>query len=66
MATKTGVPVVPITLVGTGNIMPPGQENIVNTGSVKIIVHQPIVGTNPDALCSEARSVIADELMRHG
>ncbi|KAI7738235.1 hypothetical protein M8C21_009766 [Ambrosia artemisiifolia] len=64
IAAKTGVPVVPITLVGTGKIMPAGMESTVNAGTIKIVVHPPIIGDNPDILCTEVRSVIADELVR--
>lgn len=62
IAAKVGVPVVPITLIGTGKIMPPGMEGILNTGSVKVVIHPPIEGNNADALCTEARNVIAHEL----
>ncbi|XP_051142759.1 1-acyl-sn-glycerol-3-phosphate acyltransferase BAT2, chloroplastic-like isoform X2 [Andrographis paniculata] len=65
VAAKTGVPVVPITLVGTGKIMPAGMEGILNPGSVKVIIHPPILGKDPNTLCSEARNVIANELVRH-
>ncbi|KAI3799015.1 hypothetical protein L1987_34303 [Smallanthus sonchifolius] len=64
IAAKTGVPVVPITLVGTGKIMPAGMEGTVNAGAVKIFIHQPIIGDNPDILCTRVRNVIADELVR--
>lgn len=63
---KTGVPVVPITLIGTGKIMPPGMERELNPGSVKVIVHPYIVGSNADELCNEARKIIAQELIRQG
>lgn len=66
VAAKTGVPVVPITLVGTGKIMPAGMEGIVNPGSVKIITPQPVHGDNPDTLCSEAVNVISNELIHQG
>ncbi|XP_057767182.1 1-acyl-sn-glycerol-3-phosphate acyltransferase BAT2, chloroplastic [Salvia miltiorrhiza] len=66
IAAKTGVPVVPITLIGTGKIMPPGMERELNPGSVKVIVHPYIVGNNPDELCNEARNIIAQELIRQG
>ncbi|XP_047945485.1 1-acyl-sn-glycerol-3-phosphate acyltransferase BAT2, chloroplastic-like isoform X1 [Salvia hispanica] len=66
IAAKTGVPVVPITLIGTGKIMPPGMEREVNPGSVKVIVHPYIVGNNPDELCKKARNIIAQELIRQG
>ncbi|KAH6772323.1 Phospholipid/glycerol acyltransferase family protein [Perilla frutescens var. hirtella] len=66
IAAKTGVPVVPITLVGTGKIMPPGMEAELNPGSVKVIVHPCIVGNNADELCNETRNIIAQELTRQG
>ncbi|KAL8037340.1 hypothetical protein ABFX02_11G033000 [Erythranthe guttata] len=63
VATKTGVPVIPITLIGTGDIMPVGMEGTLNPGSVKVIIHPPIVGDNSDALCTEARNIIAQGLI---
>lgn len=66
IAAKTGVPVVPITLMGTGRIMPAGMERTLNSGMVKLVIHEPIKGDNPDILCSEVRNVIADELVRQG
>ncbi|XP_023731402.1 1-acyl-sn-glycerol-3-phosphate acyltransferase BAT2, chloroplastic [Lactuca sativa] len=63
IAAKTGVPVVPITLVGTGKIMPAGMETILNPGSVKIIIHPSVQGDNPDTLCSEVKNVITNELI---
>jgi hypothetical protein len=40
VAVKTGSPVVPITLIGTGKLMPNGQESRLYGGNgVKIIVH---------------------------
>ncbi|KAL2524010.1 1-acyl-sn-glycerol-3-phosphate acyltransferase 1 [Abeliophyllum distichum] len=64
VAVKTGVPVVPITLIGTGKIMPAGMEGQLNPGSVKVVVHQPIEGDSPDALSTQARDIIADSLSR--
>ncbi|XP_047096076.1 1-acyl-sn-glycerol-3-phosphate acyltransferase LPAT1, chloroplastic-like [Lolium rigidum] len=66
VAAKTGVPVVPITLLGTGKLMPPGMEGNLNSGSVKVIIHRPVEGDNAEKLCSNARSVIADTLLLHG
>lgn len=66
IAAKTGVPVVPITLMGTGQIMPVGMEDSLNTGMVKVVIHKPIKGDNPDILCTEVRNVIAEELVRQG
>ncbi|KAA8522863.1 hypothetical protein F0562_009286 [Nyssa sinensis] len=48
IAAKTRIPVVPITLIGTGKIMPAGREGILNPGSVKVVIHKPIEGNNPD------------------
>ncbi|GER43343.1 1-acyl-sn-glycerol-3-phosphate acyltransferase [Striga asiatica] len=62
VASKTGVPVIPITLIGTGDIMPAGREGILNPGSVKVIVHPPIGGNNPDELSIVARNKIAGAL----
>ncbi|KAK4431870.1 1-acyl-sn-glycerol-3-phosphate acyltransferase BAT2, chloroplastic [Sesamum alatum] len=66
VAAKTGVPVIPITLIGTGEIMPAGMEGRLNPGSVKVIVHPSLVGTKADALCNDARDIIAQELIRQG
>ncbi|XP_008808282.1 1-acyl-sn-glycerol-3-phosphate acyltransferase BAT2, chloroplastic-like [Phoenix dactylifera] len=66
VAAKTGVPVVPMTLLGTGKLMPAGMEGVLNPGSVKVIVHQPIEGNDADMLCCESRNVIANALLDHG
>lgn len=66
VATKTGAPVIPITLIGTGELMPSGMEGILNSGSVKVVIHRPIQGNDAETLCSEARNVIADTLLLHG
>lgn len=58
------MPVVPITLIGAGKIMPSGMEWRLNPGSVKVVVHPSIVGNNADELCNEARNVIGQELAR--
>ncbi|GAB2275271.1 hypothetical protein Dimus_010031 [Dionaea muscipula] len=64
VAAKTRVPVVPITICGTGRIMPSGMEGTLNPGSVKVVVHKALAGDDPDVLCREARSLIADTLDR--
>ncbi|KAF5193491.1 1-acyl-sn-glycerol-3-phosphate acyltransferase 1 protein [Thalictrum thalictroides] len=66
VAAKTGVPVVPITLMGTGQLMPAGMESALLSGSVKVVIHKPIEGSDPDILCDKARNVIANELILHG
>ncbi|XP_043702946.1 1-acyl-sn-glycerol-3-phosphate acyltransferase BAT2, chloroplastic-like [Telopea speciosissima] len=65
VAAKTGAPVVPITLLGTGNLMPAGMEVTLNSGSVKVVIHKPIVGNNPEILCEKARNTIEDVLIHH-
>ncbi|KAL8153491.1 hypothetical protein V2J09_011251 [Rumex salicifolius] len=62
VAAKSRVPVVPITLHGTGNIMPAGKEHLVNSGSVKVVIHRPLESKDPVELCNEARKVIARSL----
>lgn len=63
VAVKTGVPVVPITLIGTGALMPNGQEAKLYSGdAVRIIVHPPITSNNANTLMNEARAAIASRL----
>ncbi|XP_057967253.1 1-acyl-sn-glycerol-3-phosphate acyltransferase BAT2, chloroplastic [Malania oleifera] len=66
IAAKTRAPVIPITLMGTGKIMPAGMEAILNRGAVKVVIHKPIEGTDADVLCNEARSTIAEVLSNRG
>lgn len=66
IAAKTGVPVIPITLMGTGNIMPVGKEGILNSGSVKVVIHKPIEGKDPELLCNGSRSIIEESLNCQG
>eukprot|EP00236_Picocystis_salinarum_P004282 CAMPEP_0183824034 /NCGR_PEP_ID=MMETSP0807_2-20130328/369_1 /TAXON_ID=88271 /ORGANISM="Picocystis salinarum, Strain CCMP1897" /LENGTH=320 /DNA_ID=CAMNT_0026068945 /DNA_START=105 /DNA_END=1067 /DNA_ORIENTATION=+ len=63
VAKKAKVPVVPITLVGTGRLMPNGKEGVLRKGSVKMIVH-PSIDPNKDAdeMCKEAQEVIISSL----
>eukprot|EP00252_Welwitschia_mirabilis_P027065 TRINITY_DN9149_c0_g1_i1.p1 TRINITY_DN9149_c0_g1~~TRINITY_DN9149_c0_g1_i1.p1 ORF type:complete len:352 (+),score=38.36 TRINITY_DN9149_c0_g1_i1:297-1352(+) len=66
IAAKAQVPVVPITIMGTGKIMPSGMEGILRRGSIKIIIKPPIEGMSANELCKEARNSISKELIRHG
>jgi len=66
VATKTGVPVVPITILGTGKLMPAGKEHSLNMGSVKVVIHKPIEGSDANQLCTDARDAIARTLLTHG
>lgn len=45
--------------------MPAGMESQLNPGVIKVVIHQPIEGKDPD-LCNEARNIIADVLIREG
>lgn len=66
VAAKMGVPVVPITLLGTGKLMPANMEGFLDWGPVKVVIHKPIQGGDADALCKESRSIIANTLLTHG
>lgn len=57
---------VPMTLIGTGKIMPAGHEGIVYSGSVKVVIHKPIEGSDAETLCNEAKSSIAKVLNCQG
>ena len=68
-AVKAGVRVVPITLLGTGQLMQSGGESRIQPGSVGIVVHPPMDSLNADgsardadAMMKEARAVIASAL----
>lgn len=56
----------PMTIMGTGNIMPAGKEGLLNPGSVKVVVHPILVGSDVQELCNRARRVIADTLGEQG
>lgn len=59
VAAKAKVPVVPVTLVGTGALMPNGQEGRMYGGRVRMVVHPPIPPGTPDAMMEAARQQIA-------
>lgn len=67
VAQKAGVEVVPITLVGTGNLMPTGKESRLYPGGVRIVVHPPIAskGKSADEVCALARKAVASALPAH-
>lgn len=66
VAVKAKAQVVPITLVGTGDVMPSGRESQMYPARVTIVVHPPIqtAGADADAVCDEARRAIASALPR--
>ncbi|KAK9843662.1 hypothetical protein WJX81_001549 [Elliptochloris bilobata] len=63
IAAKAGVPVVPVTLVGTGRLMPNGQESRLFGGGARVVVHPRIPPSkDADAMAAAARAVIAESL----
>jgi len=64
IAKKAKVPIIPISLVGTGNLMPNGREFLMFPGSTKMVIHPRIETEGRDAneLMTEARNAIASAL----
>jgi 1-acyl-sn-glycerol-3-phosphate acyltransferase len=63
IAAKAGVPVVPVTLVGTGRLMPNGQEARLFGGRARVVVHPAIPPSkDADAMAAAARAAIASSL----
>jgi 1-acyl-sn-glycerol-3-phosphate acyltransferase len=64
IATMAKVVVVPLTILGTGDVMPPGREGMLHPGEIKLIVHPPIStkGKKTAAVAEECRSMIASRL----
>ncbi|KAK3236809.1 hypothetical protein CYMTET_53070 [Cymbomonas tetramitiformis] len=65
VAAKAKVPVVPITLVGTGKLMGNGNEGSLRSGKVKIVIHPPVSGTNANEMCKESEALIKNELVKY-
>jgi 1-acyl-sn-glycerol-3-phosphate acyltransferase len=64
LAVESGVPVVPITIVGTHSIMPKGRFSI-RPGTARIIFHPPILPSqfgDREQLMTTVRSIIASAL----
>ena len=59
VAAKAGVPIVPVTLVGTGKLMPNGQEGRMYGSPVRMVIHKPIQPGKPDEMMTQARQEIA-------
>ncbi|GFH25257.1 PlsC domain-containing protein, partial [Haematococcus lacustris] len=49
VAVKAGVDIVPVTLLGTGDLMPSGSESVLRPGKVIITVHPAIPTAGRDA-----------------
>lgn len=65
VAAKEGAPVVPITLQGTGSMMPAGREYLLFPGRVVITVHPALHGTDAEALCRAAQEAVESALPLH-
>lgn len=64
IATMAKAQVVPISILGTGDVMPAGKEGTLSPGEIKVIVHPPIdtKGKKTAAVSAECREVIASAL----
>lgn len=62
VAAKAKVPVVPITIVGTGRMMPNKQEYRLFPGKAHIIIHPRIDPSSADAMLDQAFQQVAGSL----
>ena len=62
IAARAKVPIVPVTLVGTGKLMPNGNEGKLYNGSVTMIVHPAVQPKKADDMLLEVRAAIASRL----
>jgi 1-acyl-sn-glycerol-3-phosphate acyltransferase len=62
VAVKAKVPVVPVTLVGTGALMPAGQEGRLFAGGVTVVVHPPIPPGDAGAMMEAARAAVTSAM----
>lgn len=62
VAAKAKVPVVPITLKGTGDLMPNKKEYLLYPGKVEVVIHSPIPPSDADTMMKASYDVIASEL----
>ncbi|KAK9808433.1 hypothetical protein WJX73_004860 [Symbiochloris irregularis] len=62
VAAKAQVPVIPVTLMGTGAIMPGGKELRMYPGNVHVIIHPRVQPKQADTMMQEARRAIASSL----
>lgn len=70
MAIKAGAPVVPVTILGSSSILPPGRYGV-RPGEVRVVIHDPIETArlgleDRDALIAETRRAIASALPAEG
>jgi 1-acyl-sn-glycerol-3-phosphate acyltransferase len=70
LAAMTGTPIVPITINGSGAVLPPGAWRL-RSGAVEVVVHAPISSENHRpgtlrVLSDHVREIIAGELRKAG
>ncbi|RMZ52054.1 hypothetical protein APUTEX25_001248, partial [Auxenochlorella protothecoides] len=64
VAAKRKVPVVPITLQGTGELMPVGAEGRLFSGTIKVRVHPAVPPSQAVAMMAAAQAAVASGLPR--
>lgn len=62
VAAKAGVPIIPITLLGTGDLMPNTCEYLLYPGKVDVIIHPPVPASDADTMMNASYTVIAESL----
>ena len=62
VAAKAKVPVVPITLVGTGDLMPNKREDLLFPGKVDVVIHPVVAPGDADEMMEAAYKTIASSL----
>ena len=62
VAAKAGVPVVPITLKGTGDLMPNKKEYLLYPGKVEVVIHPAIPPSDAESMMKASYDAIASEL----
>jgi 1-acyl-sn-glycerol-3-phosphate acyltransferase len=62
VAAKAKVPVVPITLKGTGDLMPNAREYLLYPGRVEVVIHPPVPPSDADSMMNAAFTAIASSL----
>lgn len=62
VAAKAKVPVVPITLLGTGDLMPNSREYLLYPGKVEVVIHPAVPPSNADTMMTEAYKAVASSL----
>ena len=69
MALQAGIPIIPITISGSYEVMPPGRLKI-NSGTIRVIFHPEVETSEPalnqrERLMAEVGSIIASRLEEH-